>query len=347
MARQAIGIPTPLIKEGDDIIKIIPDSIFRVLEPKSGDIIGITESIVARSQGNYVTLDDVAAEVRRLNTKNLPIRLWYPIYSRNRFAMILKGIARATDEIEIIMPEIDEVGNIIRNHPFTGMNYDDYYREICENEGCKTTIQSKIHYNSINSHFNINCQLRPPTKSSGNFITLKDICSDKTEYGLLGSNKATEEKLKLFPNTKKAQQLVDQIQSIFKQKGYDVEVMVYADGCFKDPFAGIWEFADPVTSPAYTKGLEGTPNEIKLKAFIDQSDLTGKELENYIKDTINHKSNLFNKMDSQGTTPRRKIDLYASLMDLLSGSGDAGIPIIILRDFNSNYASNNSTRLDN
>ena len=333
LGRQSIGIKTPLIRDGDDLLKIIPDCIFRSITLEDGDIVGITESILARSQGNYVTLDEIVEDIHRLNPKNKPIRLWNPIYSRNRFSMILKAIARSTYEIEIVMPEIDEVGNVLRNHPFTGLNYDEYYREICESEHCKTTIVPKVSYNTINDFFNINCELRPyDSNYKANYITLKDICSDRSQYGLLGSNKSTEEKIKLFPNITKAQQFVSELQQVFKNRGYNVEVMIFADGCFKDPVGGIWEFADPITSPAYTSGLVGKPNELKLKAFIDEG-YSDEEISNLIKS----KEDLFSQMASQGTTPRRKIDLLASLMDLTSGSGDAGTPIVVVKNYNTTW----------
>jgi len=333
LGRQSIGIKTPLIRDGDNLLEIIPKAIFSTIDIENGDIIGITESIVARSQGNYATIDEIATEIRKLNFKDKPICLWNPIYSRNRFAMILKAIARSTtNRIYIIMPPFDEVGNPKRYHPFTGLNYDDYYREICEAEHCTVNIIEDPRYNNINDYFNINCMLRPKSKTTDNFITLKDICSDKTEYGLLGSNKSTEEKLKLFPNIPKAQKLVNDLQNLFKEHGYNVEVMIYADGCFKDPFIGIWEFADPVTSPVYTNGLGGVPNELKLKAFVDEG-----YTDEQIKEKIQSKQNLFNNMSSQGTTPRRKIDLLASLMDLTSGSGDAGTPIVVVKNYNTTY----------
>lgn len=332
--RIALGIKTPIITNGSDLFSIVIDSISSTLSIQSGDIIGITESVVARSQGLYVTLDEITEEVKSLNFKNLPIRLWNPIYSRNRFSMILKAIARATSSIEIIMPPFDEVGNPAETNPFTGVNIKDYYTEICTKENCKVTILSKVQYDSVNKHFNIDCHLRP----SGNFVSLKNICSSKSEYGLLGSNKASEEKLKLFPN---GQDLVNKIQDYYHYRNLDVEVLIFGDGCFKDPIGGIWEFADPITSPAYTSGLKGTPNEIKIKAFADDkySNLSGSSLDEAIKQEIKSKpSNLINNMSSQGTTPRRKIDLLVSLMDLISGSGDAGTPIVVVRNYGKSFA---------
>lgn len=337
LGRVIYGVRTPIIREGDDLLKLIPDSIFKSIELHSGDIIGITESIVARAQGNYVTIDEVSEEIKRLNKDNLPIRLFFPIYSRNRFSMILKAFARATKEIELIMPDIDEVGNVRENHPFTGLDYSKLYIDICNKEGCQCYIFKSVAYNKIKGWFNVDCSLRPFME----FTTLADICKDKCEWGLLGSNKASEEKLKLFPNKAKAQLLVDSLQQKLAAQGINVEVMIYGDGCFKDPVGGIWEFADPVTSPAYTKGLEGTPNEIKLKAFADDqfANLTGLDLENAIKGAIKSKPvDMTASMSSQGTTPRRKVDLLASLMDLVSGSGDMGTPVIVVRGYENNYA---------
>ncbi len=251
--------------------------------------------------------------------------------------MILKAFARATKDITIVMPPFDEVGNPSGVNPFTGINIQDYYIELCKNEGVEhIRITKDIYYKATTDFFNINCELHPYNSTSLNWYNLKSFCSDKTEYGLLGSNKSTEERLKLFPNTAKAQKLVDDIQQTFEEDGRNVEVMIYGDGCFKDPVGGIWEFADPVTSPAFTPGLKGVPNEIKLKAFIDQSQYSGKALEDDIISKIKAKPS--NSMDSQGTTPRRKIDLLASLMDLTSGSGDAGTPIVVVRNYSNTYA---------
>lgn len=332
IGRQSFALRTPLIRDGDDIFKIVIDTVSPVIE--DGDIIGITESVVARAQGNYVTIDDLAKEIRLKNFLNKPIRLMKPIYSRNRFAMILKAFARSTNAIRIFMPNTDEVGNVSTNHPITGMNYVDYYKEICENEGCSSVkIETTINYTDFGKYFNIDCSLRPCIMSiPGSWATLKSFCSDKTEYGLLGSNKSTEEKIKLFPNTEKAKHLVTEIQEYFSNLGKHVEVMIYGDGCYKDATTKIWEFADPVTSPAFTSGLLGQPNEIKLKAFIDEG-----YTEDQIEDLIKSKEDLYHNMASQGTTPRNKIDLLASLMDLTSGSGDAGTPIVIVRNYNTSW----------
>ena len=336
LGRQAFGITLPIIRKGDDINNIIIDATLPYVE--SGDIIGITESIIARAEGNYVTIDKIASEIKNLNFENLPIRVLNPIYSRNRFALILKAIARSTSSIEIIMPKYDEVGNPRNNHPFTGMDYDKYYEEICLKEGVKEChIYDIIPYDT-EKVFTIDCSLRPSSRKYDRSINLTHLCSNQCKYGLLGSNRANDETLKLFPESGDA--VVNYIQNYYAFNGKDVEVMIYGDGCFKDPVGGIWEFADPVTSPAYTSGLEGTPNEIKLKAFADDkyANLSGDELSEAIKSEIRSKaSDLVNNMSSQGTTPRRKIDLLASLMDLISGSGDAGTPVVIIRNYNHVY----------
>ena len=327
------------------------------------DVIGITESIVARAQGNYVTIDDIVQFLNSMHiTKNLI--LYSPIMSRNRFSMILKAFARYADSIKIVLEgKYDEQGNPNEDiNPFTGVDIKEYYRELCENENCKF----EMHKNHISYYYHkprfyqlgnkwmgiefsetfIDCRCHP---TDGDQFTLKDImCAAvtredgsmsglNTEYGLLGSNKATEEKLKLFPEPAKAQHLVEEIQQrIFEKTGKRVDVMVYGDGCFKDPVGGIWEWADPVVSPAYTKGLEGTPNEIKIKAFADDKykDLQGEELTNAVKSEITSKNkNLVGNMASQGTTPRRYVDLLGSLMDLTSGAGDKGTPVIVVKSY--------------
>lgn len=339
---QIYGIPAPIIRAGDDLASIVMDSVFRQIEPQNGDIIGITESVVARAQNNYVTIDEVATSIRLTNTLNLPILVFHPIFSRNRFAPILRAIARASKDITLVLSDRDQVGNPLRNHPFTGLNYDDYYISICKEEGAMVTIKSEIDYNAVNRYFTIDCCLRPNTLESitPNWVYLSDICNTKSNYGLLGSNRVSDTVLKLFPNQADAQEFVDNVKFQFAFKGYDVETMIFSDGCFKDPLCGIWEFADPTTSPAYTKGLSGTPNELKLKALADDkfSNLSGKELEDAVKEEIRNKpESLIADMSSQGTTPRRVIDLLASLMDLTSGSGDRGTPIVVVRNYFKNY----------
>ena len=376
---QSIGIKAPLIKEGDDIVQIVLDSVINATEIShptgeswidkkygydlnDGDIIGITESVIARSQGNYVSIDDIAQEIKNKYGENQTIDVIEPIYSRNRFAMILKGIARGSKKVRILMPHVDEVGNVIHNHPFTKMNYDDYYKEICENEGCEVEIYHTPNYlehkNNLNllfCHLHIskevaldNLDIYINNKIS-NCYSLIDIFNTKCEYGVLGSNKATEEKLKLFPRKKDlivngnlikgSDTIVKEIKEKIKEiTGLDVIVCVYADGCYKDP-SGIWEFADPVSMVSYTDEeiMESTPNEIKVKYFIDNKygNLSGENLENAIKQEIenNKNKNLIGEMSSQGTTPRKYKDLLASLFDLTSGSGSKCTPIILCQSY--------------
>ena len=369
---QSIGIKLPIIREGDDLVNMVVNSVMTavrdydeyydkyIYDIDDNDVIGITESVVARAQGNYVTIDDIVQFLNEMHiTKDLI--LYSPIMSRNRFSIILKAFARYADSIEIIYDGLyDEQGNPNEGiNPFTGVDIKEYYRELCENENCKF----EMHKNHVDYHYGkprfyqlgntwmgiefgktfIDCRCHP---KDGDQITLKDIMNHpannivgyNSEYGLLGSNKATEEKLKLFPETTKAQQFVEEIQQrIFEKTGKHVEVMVYGDGCFKDPVGGIWEWADPETSPAYTDGLEGTPNEIKIKYFADSKykDLSGEELDKAIDKEIKlHKNkDLVGSMVSQGTTPRRYVDLLASLMDLTTGSGMRKTPIVLVRNY--------------
>lgn len=333
------GLIAPIIREGDDLCKIVCNTVFNAIDNvEDGDIIGITESVVARAQGNYVTVDEVAEDIKKKFNNPENIHAYKPIYSRNRFAMILKAIARAVkDTVFIIMPDVDEVGNVLKNHPFTGLDYDEYYKSIVESEGKKCVIE---YINDLPHSFDdvLDCQIHRQDFT----MNLARICEDKCEYGLYGSNKASEEVLKLFPDTTKAKQLIQDIQAyIYGKTGKKVEVMVYGDGCFKDPVGGIWEFADPVVSPAYTSGLESTPNEIKIKNFADDKykDLSGEDLTSAIKQEIKNKNNnLKGNMASQGTTPRRYVDLLGSLMDLTSGSGDKGTPIVYIKRYFKNFA---------
>ena len=354
------GLRAPIVKQGDDLIQIVVDTVLNSgLEIKDRDVLGITESIVARCEGNYVTINEVAEEIRKISDNADVIIIDRPIYSRNRFAMILKAIARGTGKkVVIIMPPVDEVGNVIRNHPFTKLNYDEYYKSIVEGEGkeCEIidgiknkellsiykedpfVIDARMYFTTSNEE-----EIKELKNNIGGYCTLAYICRNKCEYGLYGSNKSSEELLKLFPSKNYAQNLVEKVQSkIFTETGKKIEVMVYGDGCFKDPVGGIWEFADPVVSPAYTPGLEGTPNEIKIKNFADEKykDLRGEELNSAIKEEIKNKSsNLQGSMISQGTTPRRYTDLLGSLMDLTSGSGDKGTPFIYVQGYFDNMSN--------
>ena len=344
---QSIGLIAPIIREGDNLVNIVVDTVLHSgLKIEHNDVIGITESVVARAQGNYVTIDEVAEDIKKKLNNPERVYLLYPIYSRNRFAMILKAFARAVKtSVTIKMPNVDEVGNKLKNHPFTGLNYDEYYKSIVEAEGKQCNIiheNGEIYFCGLSVSV-IDCRLHLADNFDNDCFTLKDFCKDKCEYGLLGSNKASEEKLKLFPSKKYAEQLVTNIQEeIFRKTNVAVHVMVYGDGCFKDPVGGIWEFADPVVSPAYTKGLEGTPNEVKLKNLADEkyANLNGASLEIAIHNEISRKdNNLKGNMLSQGTTPRRYTDLLGSLMDLTSGSGDKGTPIIYVKGYFNNFAS--------
>lgn len=377
----SIGIKLPILKESDDVkaevVKAVLNATFlnskaeiidsedtksgwKVIETKEydlndRDVIGITESLVARLTGNYVTVDEIASWIKNKFGEVKNIYVLNPIYSRNRFSMILKAFARAaSSKIVITMPPYDEVGNPSGRNKFTGVDIEQYYFDIISKEECSTAFykndfrtlglpfdkkDSLIIYCGLHDYKEIKEEFYP----YDNFITLADIFNDKCEYGLLGSNKATEEKIKLFPNGVEAQKLVEDIQrDIIKKTGKNVEVMIYGDGCFKDPIGGIWEFADPVVSPAYTKGLEGRPNEIKIKAFADDKfkDLSKSELTKAIKEEIKSKdSNLVGNMASQGTTPRRYVDLLGSLMDLTSGSGDKGTPVVLVKNYFNNYSN--------
>jgi len=355
---QSIGLIAPIIREGDSIVKIVSDTVLNSgIQIEDKDIIGITESVVARSLGNYVTIDEVAEDIKRVLHNPKYVYLEGPIYSRNRFALILKAFARAVKEnVYIWMPDVDYVGNVAENHPFTGLNYRKYYKEIVESEGKKCFISNdrsdfiNIWPDSSNTgpirfpdEYKVNCH-NILYKYDKIYHNLTDFCKDKCEWGLLGSNKVSEEKLKLFPDKVSSEMTVQLIQQYIALKtGKKVEVMVYGDGCFKDPIGGIWEFADPVVSPAYTDGLEGTPNEVKIKNLADEKfkDLNGEELNNAIKEEIkNKKKDLKGNMLSQGTTPRRITDLLGSLMDLTSGSGDKGTPIVYVKGYFKNYGDN-------
>lgn len=354
---QSIGLIAPIIRDGDNLAKIVTETVLNSgIKIEDKDVIGITESVVARAEGNYVTIDEVAEDIKEKLQNPDVITIINPIFSRNRFAMILKAIARAaSSRVSIYFPFVDEVGNVFENHPFTNVNYVEYYKDIIKSEGKTADIN---YYCSSDPHMGqptegfylIDCSLRPDiklqdeiNKKERKYWILADFCCNKCEWGLLGSNKASEEKLKLFPSKKYSENTVNEIAwNIYRETGKKVAVMVYGDGCFKDPVGGIWEFADPVTSPAYTKGLEGTPNELKLKNIADEkySKLNGKELEEAIKSDIQNKDNdLKGNMTSQGTTPRRYVDLLASLMDLTSGSGDKGTPIVYVKGYFNNYGT--------
>lgn len=359
----SIGVRTPIIRQGNDLVSIIVNSVLSSVnnEIEEGDIIGITESVVARSQGNYVTINDIVKYLERLNIKK-KIVLYEPIMSRNRFSLILKAFARYADSVTIVhCHDFDQQGNPTKIiNPFTGIDVNAYYQQICEKENCIYYHETKYGEDYWFDFFDemeftvIDARCHPHHDFMCDF-TLADImsmptneCGYNKDWGLLGSNKADEEKLKLFPRKEEAEELVDTIQKLlFYKTGKHVDVLVYGDGCFHSPEikgligSSINEFADPVTCPAYTKGLIGTPNEIKIKAFADgkYKDLSGKELDDAIKQEINsNKTDLKGKMTSQGTTPRRLTDLLASLCDLTTGSGGKGTPCVLIRNYFKTFA---------
>ena len=383
------GIQGPIIREGDDIVDIVVQSVYASEKEdnytlKDRDIIAVTESVVARAQGNYVSVDHVAQDIRnKFNTNKLG--LVFPILSRNRFSMCLKGIARAMDEVVILFSyPNDEVGNPLMArsayvphmysevtsyneadflatfgspvHPFTGVNYLDFYREVIEAEGAKATFlfsNDPRYVATVCDHI-LCCDIHTRNETAATLnamgkhaLTLADIMTAPVNgsgyhpaYGLLGSNKATEDNLKLFPRD--CQPVVDGIQARIKaDRGIHVEAMVYGDGAFKDPVGGIWELADPVVSPAYTEGLSGRPNELKIKFLADNdyAELSGEELKEAIRKEIQTKdADLVGNMASEGTTPRQYTDLLGSLCDLTSGSGDTGTPFIVIQNYYTNYA---------
>lgn len=363
------GIKAPMIKEGDDLVNIIVDSVINEVKNvtvthipyyidgvrafnteehisydiNDKDIIGITESVIARAAGQYISVDDIAEWIIKKFGPDAELIVDSPIYSRNRFSMILKGIARAAKKIYFIMPPFDEVGNPSGVNPFTGVDIQKYYAEICSEENCESEfgesvyeVTKNINDYDIDNYGWIYCGLHNynewKEKHTGKIATLADVCKESgPDWGVLGTNKSTEERLKLFPSKEVAQKVCDEVKvQIKKITRKDVIVCSYGDGCFKDPVGGIWEFADPVTMPAYTDKelIESTPNEIKLKAFID--DGTSEEEINKL---IKEKKDLKGSMTSQGTTPRLYRDLLASLMDLTSGSGDRATPIVLIQNY--------------
>ena len=386
------GIRCPIIRENDNLVDITVNSVLDACVAegftlRDKDVVALTESIVARSQGNYATIDDVATDVRR-KVNSDTVGVIFPILSRNRFAICLRGIARAVKKIVLMLSyPSDEVGNALLTldqldeagvnpysdvlslekyrelfgygvHEFTGVDYVDYYASIIKEAGCEVEIifannpRTILKYTDTVITCDIHTRIRTKRilKENGAKVVLglDDILNESvngsgynTKYGLLGSNKSTEEKLKLFP--RECFDLVEAIQKEFyKRTSKHVEVMVYGDGAFKDPQGKIWELADPVVSPAYTSGLIGTPNELKLKYLADNDykDLSGEALKEAIKNSIKAKNNnLVGNMASQGTTPRQLTDLIGSLCDLTSGSGDKGTPIILVQGYFDNYTN--------
>ena len=351
----AFGLRAPIFKQGDNVAQIVTDIVLNSgIEIRDKDIVAITEAVMGRTQGNYATVDEIAEDIKKLTNNAKSIAVVFPIFSRNRFAILLRGIAKAADKITVLLSTpSDEVGNACKDHPFTGLNYDEYYKSIIEEEGkiAEVFIDNNINIlkdKNIDAFIAADIHTKDETKQkllqiSNNVIDLTDILHHKSEHGLLGSNKATEEKVKLFPTAEYCMPIIKTIQqNVFEKTGKHIEVMIYGDGCFKDPVGGIWEFADPVVSPAYTSGLEGTPNELKLKYLADNKfkNLSGTELQKAIKEDIRTKDkSLKGTMATQGTTPRRITDLLGSLCDLVSGSGDKGTPIVYIQGYFDNYAN--------
>ena len=384
------GIRTPIIKEGDNLANIVVDSVIKASKNEEfkihdKDIICVTEAVVGISEGNYCTVDDIANDIRDKYV-NGEVGIVYPILSRNRFSLILKGIARGAKKIVMLLSfPSDEVGNGILDenrlssspfnlssiitendyneyfgdfiHPFTGINMVSFYRDLVKSEDCE--IEFVFSNNPLDilkyTPYVLNCDIHTREHTKELFSKTGALCYSLTDimnksnngsgynpkYGLLGSNKSTEERLKLFP--KDGEKLILDIQKKMKElTGKDLEVMVYGDGAFKDPVGHIWELADPVVSPFYTSGLEGTPNEIKLKYVSDNklANLRGEDLIDAMKKEIRSKdNNLVGKMVTQGTTPRRITDLVGSLADLTSGSGDKGTPVVLIQGYFDNYAN--------
>lgn len=384
------GLRGPIINEGDNIEQIVVDTVLNAAKTEGysiedRDIVTVTESVVARAQGNYASIDDIAADVAA-KFGNDTVGVIFPILSRNRFANCLRGIAKGVKKVVLMLSyPSDEVGNHLvdideldvkginpwtdtltevefrehfgyKKHTFTGVDYIEYYKELIEAEGASCEVifsnNPKTILDFTKSVLTCDIHTRSRTKriltanGAEKVYSLDNILSEpnngsgfNAEFGLLGSNKATEDSVKLFPHT--CQPIVDGIQAKIKEAtGKTVEVMVYGDGAFKDPVGKIWELADPVVSPAFTAGLNGTPNEVKLKYLADNdfADLRGEELKAAISEYIQNKDeDLTGKMAAQGTTPRRLTDLIGSLSDLTSGSGDKGTPMIYIQGYFDNY----------
>lgn len=387
------GVRAPIIRQGDDLAAIVVDSVLAAaksegFELRDKDVIAVTEAVVARAQGNYATVAQIAKDVKA-KFGNETVGVLFPILSRNRFAICLKGIASGCKKVVLMLSyPSDEVGNHLvslddldaagvnpwsdvlteekyralfgyKKHTFTGVDYVEYYKQLIKDCGAEVEIvfannpKAILEYTDCVLSCDIHTRVRTKRilKEAGAKLvyTLDDIMTESIDgsgyndkYGLLGSNKATEDSVKLFPI--QCDEIVERIQkSIIEKTGKHVEVMVYGDGAFKDPVGKIWELADPVVSPAYTAGLEGTPNEVKLKYLADNdfADLSGDALKSAISEYIREKDekaeSLTGNMVSQGTTPRRLTDLIGSLADLTSGSGDKGTPIILVQGYFDNY----------
>ena len=386
------GIRAPIIRSGDNLAKIAADSVIMAAESagfslNDRDIVAVTESVVARAQNNYVSVEDIAADVKA-KLKSDTIGVIFPILSRNRFAICLRGIAKGAKKVVLMLSyPADEVGNHLLSwdaldekgidpykdvldlkkfrelfgavvHPFTGVDYVDYYSKLIRDAGadvevifandCRAILPYTKHVLTCDIHSRERSKRLLKAAGAEVVVGLDDIMTApingsgyNENFGLLGSNKATEDKLKLFPRD--CQAFVDDLHAeLVARTKKNVEVMVYGDGAFKDPMGKIWELADPVVSPAYTPGLSGQPNELKMKYLADNdfADLSGDALKAAIKESIKAKNaNLKGNMASQGTTPRRLTDLIGSLCDLTSGSGDKGTPIILVQGYFDNYIS--------
>ena len=386
------GIRCPIIREGDDLAKIVADSVIEAAEYegfslRDRDVISITESIVARAQGNYASVDDIAEDVKA-KLGGGTVGVIFPILSRNRFAICLRGIAKGAKKIVLMLSyPSDEVGNELvsldkvdaagvnpysdvlslekyrelfgeNKHEFTGVDYVEYYGNLIKEMGAEVEIvfanQAKAILDYTDTVLNCDIHTRARTKrilkaaGAKTVVGIDEILTSPVngsgyneKYRLLGSNKSTEDKIKLFP--RECKDLVLEIQKqVLERTGAHVEVMVYGDGAFKDPQGKIWELADPVVSPAFTDGLIGTPNELKLKYLADNDykDLSGEELKKAISESIKKKDgNLVGNMASQGTTPRQLTDLIGSLCDLTSGSGDKGTPVVLVQGYFDNYTN--------
>lgn len=384
------GLRGPIINEGDDIAQIVVDAVLTAsevegFEIQDRDVVTVTESVVARAQGNYASVDAIAEDVSAKFGDDT-VGIIFPILSRNRFAICLRGIAKGIKKAVLMLSyPSDEVGNHLvsldaldekgvnpwtdtlseaefrehfgaNTHPFTGVDYIEYYKSLVQEYGVEVEVIFSNNPKAILDYTKnvLTCDIHSrqrtkrilKTAGAEKVYSLDDILNQSVNgsgfneaYGLLGSNKSTEDSVKLFPRN--CQPIVDGIQATLKEKtGKTIEVMVYGDGAFKDPVGQIWELADPVVSPAYTAGLDGTPNEVKLKYLADNdfADLRGDELDAAIKNYINNKDeDLTGNMAAQGTTPRRLTDLIGSLSDLTSGSGDKGTPMIYIQGYFDNY----------
>lgn len=390
----SMGLRAPIIRQGDNLAEIVTGSVVEAMNvegliPRDRDVVCMTEAIVARAQGNYASVDNIATDVRN-KFGGETVGVIFPILSRNRFAICLRGIAKGCKKVVLMLSyPSDEVGNHLvdidlldekginpytdvltenewRNlfgypkHTFTGVDYVEYYSNLVRESGAEVEVifandcRAILNYtkNVLNCDIHSRARTKRLLKAAGaeQVYGLDEIMTESVDgsgynarYGLLGSNKATEDTVKLFPR-EECQKMVEDIQAkLLEITGKHIEVMVYGDGAFKDPVGKIWELADPVVSPAYTPGLEGTPNELKLKYLADNdfSALSGKELQEAIKSKIQQKdgSSLVGNMVSQGTTPRRLTDLIGSLCDLTSGSGDKGTPIVYIQGYFDNYTN--------